>query len=406
MFAVIFFLFLVSVLLSFSFFTLLISSFPLFSTHSASPYCNSISFSSNIWDFFCDANPGFYEATTTYHGQTDAEEWGEVLVTLSDPGVTSDADTTTRTSSSDVTSTTASPTAGDDDDDDEDGEDDGGSSRGGGGDGSDNNDDNDDDNDNDRGGSGFGSGNGSDNNNDDGDNSSTPVGAIVGGTVGGVAGLALLGVLAWFLIRRHKKNDAQQQPPAAAQMQQAPAPQNTYPPPGVSPAQQFQQPSQHPASPNPHQSYYEPTKFGYVQNTQQVPPPGPSPGHDPYAQYAQPAQPAPPPQQQPAGGHYPPAGLAPQQPVKRKSVSPSFVSAVSSSGANNMSSAGPGSPDQGYPPAAAGYAPGPGQQTIPEQQAMVGQQTTPGQATMPGQQPIYEAGMNTDHHRGEMHELA
>src|SRR5699024_4184530 len=71
--------------------TLLISCFPPFSTHSASPYCNSISFPSNIWDFFCDANPGFYEATTTYHGQTDAEEWGEVLVTLSNPGVTSDA---------------------------------------------------------------------------------------------------------------------------------------------------------------------------------------------------------------------------------------------------------------------------------------------------------------------------
>lgn len=35
--------------------------------------------------------------------------------------------------------------------------------------------------------------------------SSTPVGAIVGGTIGGVAGLAACGGIAWYLLRRKRK---------------------------------------------------------------------------------------------------------------------------------------------------------------------------------------------------------
>ena len=40
-----------------------------------------------------------------------------------------------------------------------------------------------------------------DSNNDD-DGSSSPVGAIAGGVVGGVAGLALVVLAVWFLLRR------------------------------------------------------------------------------------------------------------------------------------------------------------------------------------------------------------
>lgn len=46
-------------------------------------------------------------------------------------------------------------------------------------------------------------------------NSSTNVGAIAGGVVGGVVGLALIGVLAWFLLRRKsRKSNTTSQGPA------------------------------------------------------------------------------------------------------------------------------------------------------------------------------------------------
>ncbi|KAG7288143.1 hypothetical protein NEMBOFW57_007667 [Staphylotrichum longicolle] len=54
---------------------------------------------------------------------------------------------------------------------------------------------------------------------------STPVGAIVGGVVGGIGGLALIGVIAWFVIRR-RKHQRQPLTPASASNP------NTYVPPG------------------------------------------------------------------------------------------------------------------------------------------------------------------------------
>lgn len=38
-----------------------------------------------------------------------------------------------------------------------------------------------------------------------GDSSPTPVGAIVGGTIGGVCGLATVGIAAWFFLRRRRR---------------------------------------------------------------------------------------------------------------------------------------------------------------------------------------------------------
>ncbi|ROT42368.1 hypothetical protein SODALDRAFT_326536 [Sodiomyces alkalinus F11] len=342
----------------------------MYSTGAAGPYCNSISFSSNIWDYFCAASPGFYAATTTYHGQTDAEEWAEIPVTLSDTEPSTDLDVSTR---ADATGPTPSDTDGDNGDDDDDGNDTGNGTGDGTGDDNGNSGGDDSDNDNDDQG-----------NSDEG--SSTPVGAIVGGAVGGVAGLALIGALIWFFFRRSKKNDAQapqqeqQQPPMPPQMQQSGPPQGPYsPPPGVAPMMQQQQ---HPASPNPQQPYYDPTKFGYVQGPQHTPSPGQTPGHEPHGQpgYQYAPTPPAPQQQQQQHAYYPAAGLAPQQPADRNSVSPSFVSA----GSNRMSNippVSPGSTNQTYPAVAAGSPPGPGQQTI------------------------YEAGTQSDHHRGQMHEL-
>lgn len=59
----------------------------------------------------------------------------------------------------------------------------------------------------------------------DSSSSSTPIGAIVGGAVGGVAVLALIGFLVWFLVRRNKKADVPDQPaPAMAQAGGYPSP--------------------------------------------------------------------------------------------------------------------------------------------------------------------------------------
>lgn len=52
---------------------------------------------------------------------------------------------------------------------------------------------------------------GSDNGNNssdsrEGSSNETPVGAIAGGVVGGLAGIAIVGAAAWFLLRRHRQS--------------------------------------------------------------------------------------------------------------------------------------------------------------------------------------------------------
>ncbi|KAK5998021.1 hypothetical protein PT974_00390 [Cladobotryum mycophilum] len=174
--------------------------------------------------------------------------------------------------------------------------------------------------------------------------SKTPVGAIVGGVVGGVGGLALIGIAAFFFLRRRKPT------PAPQPTEQIP-PTHQSPP----PMQQYQQP--------PQQPYYDP-KYAPVVNQQPYPPPN--------QQYAQ------------NGAYYTPTN---------PSMSPDQHHAMSPTGSTidpRMSTTSPIQPGTYAPPAPAPVpAPGPG-----------GFQPQPG--------VIYEAssGQAGDHHHGQMHELA
>lgn len=89
--------------------------------------------------------------------------------------------------------------------------------------------------------------------------SSTNVGAIAGGTVGGVAALALVGLGVFLLLRKKKSKESDTSSPPAAMAQTQP--------PQQSPPQNFA------GSPNvPQQGYqgYPPQAQGYNQNTQSV----------------------------------------------------------------------------------------------------------------------------------------
>ncbi|GJC82534.1 hypothetical protein ColLi_05372 [Colletotrichum liriopes] len=100
------------------------------------------------------------------------------------------------------------------------------------------------------------------------DKSSTPIGAIVGGVVGGVAVIALIGLGIWFLIRKKKQNPQGQQPPPMSQPHMSYA--QPPPPPQGSPPQH--------AAITHTQSFYDP-KFagqnGYPQSFGGTPPPPP-----------------------------------------------------------------------------------------------------------------------------------
>ncbi|CRK45303.1 hypothetical protein BN1723_006530 [Verticillium longisporum] len=257
-------------------------------TESSARYCNTISFSSNIWDYFCNSieisTPQV--ATTTYQGQSNAEDWAPLVLTGSgESSVTLPPESARTPIFDDESSRSPAPSST------------GGSTTDGG-----------------SGSSGGGS--------------STPVGAIVGGVVGGVAAIAIAGFLIWFCLRRKKKQEqAKNQPIPPPVMQQAPGPQSSYPP--SSP------PPQHP-SPNSHQSYYDPKFGGYVQNYQQTP----SPGNDAYSPGFQQQQQQPLyGQQQTSPGGYYPAGAA--VPDRQDTTSPS---SLSGSTAHRLSTVAPTSP--------------------------------------------------------------
>ena len=69
---------------------------------------------------------------------------------------------------------------------------------------------------------------GSDSEDDDDGGSSSHTGAIAGGVVGGVVGLALVGVLAWWLLRRRKNTTAYQQAHVTDNHQGARMPEKDY----------------------------------------------------------------------------------------------------------------------------------------------------------------------------------
>ncbi|GKT78877.1 DUF1620 domain-containing protein [Colletotrichum tofieldiae] len=276
-----------------------------FSTNTARPYCNTISFASNIFDYWCNTaeNSTPQVASTTYAGQS-ARAWSPLALTgdSTTSSTTRPVSSTTTISTDEETSTLPAPVPPIN------------------------------------------------------DKSSTPIGAIVGGVVGGVAVIALIGLGIWFLIRKKKQNPHQQPPPMSQPHMSYAQP----PPPQGSPPQH--------AAITHTQSFYDP-KFagqnGYPQSFGGTPPP--------------------PPQQQ--GGYQQPYYAGNMVPDRADTTSPSAVSQMT----HHRLSVQPVSPN-----------------TTPGGFQQFGQQPQQQQLQQPQPPPttIHEAPTSGDGHRGHMHELA
>ncbi|KAI1139565.1 hypothetical protein F5Y05DRAFT_326947 [Hypoxylon sp. FL0543] len=193
-------------------------------TKSSAPFCGTVTFFDGIVDYYCDTLSAStpQQLYTTYDGETDGRSFTPVVITLDE--TTSHAQSATASVDTDGDNTSASsstnspvPTSADN-----------------------------------NGGNG-------------GSKSSTPIGPIVGGVVGGVGGIALIGLGIFFLIRHNNKKNATAAQPAA-QMVQGPG----VPPgaPGVAAAGYGQQP--------PYDAHY----------SQQYPnQPGSPPGYPPQTYY-------------------------------------------------------------------------------------------------------------------------
>ncbi|KAI0843350.1 hypothetical protein F5Y06DRAFT_291259 [Hypoxylon sp. FL0890] len=200
-------------------------------TKSSAPFCGTVTFFDGIMDYYCDtlsfSTP--QQLYTTYDGETDGRTFTPVVVTLDETTSLFHSTTTTPVDNGgDDTSTSSStnppvPTSP-----------------------------------NNNGGNG-------------GSKSSTPVGPIVGGVVGGVGGIALIGLGIFFLIRHiNKKKDAPAVQPAP-QMAQGPG----VPPgaPGIAGAGYGSQPT------------YDP--YGQQYQNQ----PGSPQGYPPQVYYSDPSKP-------------------------------------------------------------------------------------------------------------------
>lgn len=322
------------------------------------PYCGTVSFFDGVMDYYCDSLSGsdIQSVDTTYSGETDGRTFTPVVVTLdsdtnTDTGVDTDTDTNTgsRTATSDdedADSATTDPT-------------DASTPTG--------------TNESDVASSSSGAGAPSPSG-----GSSTNTGAIVGGVVGGVGGIALIALVAFLLIRRNKKKNLQQQQQQQQQLQQPPQQPGGYPP------MQQQQPLGPQGSAPGHQSVYNP---GYPpQQQQQYGMQPPQQGALPPGYYHQdPNKP---------GGFVAMAPAAAGVPDRNDSTSP--VSQVG--GGDNRASMQPSSPTStvhsSYPPSQ--YGQPPQQQSYPS-----------------GVPPtVHEAGSNVvghnnwnDNHHGQFHEL-
>ncbi|KAH6607990.1 hypothetical protein Trco_004303 [Trichoderma cornu-damae] len=197
-----------------------VDTFTLKCTNSALPYCNTISFPGDIMDVFCNNVDitGIQAALTTYRGES-SRTFTPVTLTGNTPPSTS-AGASSSSSPTPSPSPTPSSTGGD-------------------------------------GSSGSGGDNGDGSKNGGGSKSNT--GAIVGGVVGGVGGLALIGLAAYFFLRPKKPaaghEPVSQNPPPVYQsppMQQNP--QGFYDPKFA--AATGQQPY-----PAPNQQYAQPQVF-------------------------------------------------------------------------------------------------------------------------------------------------
>ncbi|KAI2473422.1 hypothetical protein F4781DRAFT_427436 [Annulohypoxylon bovei var. microspora] len=189
-------------------------------THAAVPYCGTVTFFSGISDFYCDTESAStpQQLYTTYSGESDGRSFTPVVVSLDEETSTTRASSTTKTAGTTGSSDTS--TASSDSDNS--------------------------------------SSSQSSNLSNSSSKSSVNVGAIAGGVVGGVAGLALIGVGIFFLIRH---NSQKKKKAAAAAAAAAAAPPMQQGPPGAPGAgaagfQQQQQPY------NPHYSQQYPSQPG------------------------------------------------------------------------------------------------------------------------------------------------
>lgn len=196
------------------------------STNTGAPYCGTVTFFDGIEDYYCDSlsysTP--QQLYTTYDGEDDGRTFTPVVLTLTDDSST----TTTRPNPSPTTEASST-------DDDEDAT---------------------------ATSSATLSNQTSNNDNKAGaKSSSTNVGAIAGGVVGGVAGLALIGVAIFFIIRHNKKKKAAAAA-AATQPAVSQTPQGPMPP--VAGAG-YQQPPQDPhySQQYPQQPQYSPQQGYY-----------------------------------------------------------------------------------------------------------------------------------------------
>ncbi|KAL7960280.1 hypothetical protein V8C34DRAFT_74346 [Trichoderma compactum] len=189
-----------------------VDTFTLKCTNSALPYCNTISFPGDIMDVFCN-NAQITEvqaALTTYRGES-SRRFSPLTLTSDSPSSTIANDFTSSTQSSpSSTSETAPATTTP-------------APSGGGG--------------------------------------SSNTGAIVGGVVGGVGGLALIGLAAFFFLRRKKTHSAvpQEQTPQVPPVYQTPpgmqqTPQGPYDPKFAAATAQYPQ----------YQQGYYPTPEGHT----------------------------------------------------------------------------------------------------------------------------------------------
>ncbi|KAH8891368.1 hypothetical protein GQ53DRAFT_746884 [Thozetella sp. PMI_491] len=171
--------------------------------------------------------------------------------------------------------------------------------------------------------------------------SSTPVGAIAGGVVGGVAGLGLIGAAIFFLIRHNSKKKNQQSPAVA------PAVAPGQGPPPIAPGAPGYPPQQPPMGQYPPQGAWDPN--------QQTPPGGFAPVHDPRASIAKPPYDPTHSVYQPSYTNSPPGSPPPQSPhtpVYNQGTPPPLAHypsgySVSTMTPNSPPSVGPGYPGQG-----------------------------------------------------------
>ncbi|KAF4969917.1 hypothetical protein FZEAL_10141 [Fusarium zealandicum] len=175
-------------------------------TQTSAQYCNTVSFDGGIVDYWCNSLSisTAQKASTKYLGQTGKHSFSELALTSSSE--LSFAASVTGDAASDATSDPSATETNDTSDKDNEG-------------------------------------------------SSTNVGAIVGGVVGGVGAIGLIGIAAFFLLRRRSKKqpDPMQQQPGSGPGGYNPVPQNMA---------GYYDPNKAYGTPSPGQQYQAPT-VGY-----------------------------------------------------------------------------------------------------------------------------------------------